>query len=108
MKSVKLIPISILCLFLTSCAKFKDGTSVWQGGLWVLPWLTALASLFFLWKAWKASKSGSWYWGKDERGVDKMIQSKENVPIYKTGWFVFSVCFFFATVAIIWMVNSDK
>lgn len=92
-----------MVLLLASCSKHSDGTSVWAGGLWILPIVTLGGMLFFLYKSIMASKSNS---TTDVGG--RVIDNTGNVSFYKTGWFVFVVGLFIATVAIIWMVNSDR
>lgn len=95
--------LTIACFTLTSCGKFSDGTSVWQGGLFIIPLLTFVGSVIFFYQAWRSSKSNSKqssYTGtKDNTG---------NVSIFSMGRFWFGVGLLIATIAIIIMVNSDK
>lgn len=95
-------------LLLASCGKFSDGTSIWQGGLWAIPTITTIGTIVFLFLAYKASQSGSKIQTKDERGVAVTKYSDENVPIYKTGYFIFFIGFLIATIAIIITVNAEK
>ena len=104
-KSIVAFLIATL-FFLTGCSQFADGGgSIWQGGLWILPTLTAIGAGIFGYQAYKGSKSGSKI--IDASGA---ITDKEggNVPIYKFGQFWFSVGLTVATIIIILMVNSDK
>jgi hypothetical protein len=92
-------------LVLTGCTKFHDGGgSVWQGGTWILPTITILATIFFGYKTYKASTSGS---NIIESGA---ITDKEggNVPFYETGWFYFAVGSLIASVFIIANVISNR
>lgn len=107
-KVIYFLLVMMISLIAQSCGKFSDGTSVWQAGLWIIPTITGLASLFFLFLAYRDSKSGSWYWGKNSRGVDVKIESKENVPIYKTAFFAFFAILLLVTIGIIIWVNADK
>lgn len=95
--------LAFTVLLLVSCSKHSDGTSVWAGGLFILPILTLAGAAFFYWKAYKASKSNS----TTQHGTT-IEDNTGNVPIHKTGWFIFSMGLLIATIAIIWMVNSDK
>ena len=95
----------IACLFLASCGKFADGTSVWGGGLWILPWITFIGTVIFGYMAYKSSKSGSTVVDKQ---TGRRIESNKNVPIYKTWPFLFAAILFAATIVIILMVNGDR
>jgi len=98
----KLFAFIILSISLMSCGKFPDGTSVWQGGLWLVAVLPFLGSLYFFYTAYKSSKSGS--------NINPLMGGGEggNVPIYKHGRFWFGVGFVVASIIIIIMVNGDK
>lgn len=98
----------LLPFFLVSCGKFRDGSSIWQGGLWLIPAVTFLAGCVFMYFGYRASKSGSIYYKKDAQGVNREFSSDENTPIYKTGQFVFAVIFWLATVGIIIWQNLEK
>lgn len=97
----------LLPLFLMSCGKFSDGTSIWAGGLWILPTLTFIGGLIFLYFGIRASKSGSEQY-QNVNGVDKLVSSDKNIPLHKTGQFVFAVIFFLATIGIIIWQNLEK
>ena len=97
-----LILVFFASLLLTSCGHYRDGSSVWQAGMWIAPLLTFIGFAYFLTTAWKSSRSGSNInikYGGGESG---------NVPIWKLGRFYFAVIFFLATIAIIWAVNAEK
>lgn len=95
----------LLSILLFSCGKFSDGGgSVWQQGLWVVPWLTGLGGTWFMYLAYKASKSNSTTQTKDGRIID----NTGNVPIYKLGKFYFACALYLATIIIVIMVNADK
>lgn len=103
MKSI--ILFAICSIFLMSCGHYTDGTSVWAGGLWIIPLVTIIGSAIFFYKAYRSSKSGS-----NKILPNGGISNEEggNVPIYQLGFFWFSVILAVATGIIIWMVNSDK
>lgn len=97
----KSILIFLLALILISvgCTNFSDvpGKSVWSEGLWMIPWITALGSLWFFYSAYK-------------QGKEKAIQfgQTENVPAYQFGQFYFGVGLFLTTIIIIWMTINNK
>ena len=76
--------------------------SIWAGGLWIIPLLTSLGCLWFLYLAYRSSKSGS--------TINPTLGGGEggNVPIYQTGQFVFACILFVATIGIIIWVNIEK
>jgi len=88
---------------LASCSTFADGTSVWGGGLFIIPWLTGLGSLFFFYKAYAASQSNSTTTTKDGR-----VDNTGNVPIYQIGWFWFGVVLAVVTIAVVIGVNGSR
>ena len=92
-----------VAILMQSCGKFSDGTSVWQGGLWLLPTVTLTASLFFLGLAYFASRSGSWWWQNH-----RIKESKENIPIIKVPFFIFFIVLLIATIVIAIVVNSER
>lgn len=100
----KVILFSLVSILLMSCGHYADGTSVWSGGLFIIPWLTGIGSAIFFVIAFLKSKSGS----EQQLPGGGYIQSKENVPIYKIGQFYFACALLVATVVIILMVNGDK
>lgn len=91
-------------VLLTSCGHYADGTSVWAGGLFLIPSITLAGALIFGYQAYVASRSNSTTQDKD-RGI---IDNTGDVPIYKLGKFYFAVALFVATIVIIIMVNADK
>lgn len=99
------ISLLLTSLFLTSCGHFADGSSVWQGGLFIVPLLTFLGAVWFGYKAYKAHNSGSWIIGPDGETTNK---DGGNVPYTKIGWTWFSAALLVATIVIVIMVNSDK
>jgi hypothetical protein len=106
---MKFLSIILMCLTLASCSSYPDGTSVWGGGLFILPILTALGSGLCFWKAYKSSTSNSRT--EEETGLGKpqiIHDNTGNVPIYTLGWFWFGVILAVATIVIIIAVNSDK
>lgn len=95
----------IAAFLLTGCGKFSDGTSIWQGGLWIIPTVTQLAALWFLYVALRAQKSGS-YKINEAGFVTKEDGGK--MPIYQIGQFWFFVGFQLATIGIIIWQNLEK
>ena len=93
-----------MAILLTGCAQFSDGSSVWQEGLWIIPTVTGLGALLFFYFAYRASRSNS---TQQIPGRGK-VDNTGNVPIYKTGFFVFSMILVLATIVIIFAVSGDK
>ena len=94
---------------MAGCGKFADGTSVWAAGLWVLPCITALATLFFANKVYVSWREG----GKkgyftDAKGKVSWTEDNERFPIYEASYFYFTVFCFLSTIAIIVWVNFEK
>lgn len=90
---------------LSSCGKHRDGTSVWAGGLWIIPVLTTIGAFIFFVNAFRASQSGS---TKYNQSTGKTESSSENVPIYKSGFFWFGLACAVATIVIAFVVNAEK
>lgn len=109
MKNLKLILLVFITSFLfTGCAKFHDGGSVWSGGLFIIPWVTGLASLFFgylTYKEWKKGGTGGYV---NKNGVPVWTEDEEKFAIYKASFFWFSVILAAATIGIIIGVNGSK
>lgn len=103
MKKLKTI-IGIMALFLVGCSKYPDGTSVYQGGLWIVPALTLAGAALFGYQAYKGSISGS----KIIENGSVTPKEGGNVPIWKFGQFWFSVALAVATIIILFMINGDK
>lgn len=83
MKSMKSIVVIMLlgglCLLESCGGKFKDGTSVWAEGLWLVPTVFYLLGASLVIRAYIGSKSGSW----QQDRVKGIQYSDKNVPIYK-------------------------
>lgn len=103
MKKINAILMLFVSVLLISCGKFADGTSVWAGGVWILPVGLFCASVYFLFIAYTKSKSGS-----EQQTKTGYSYSDENVPIYKIGQFYFAVAFFVAAIVVIILQNSEK
>lgn len=95
----------ILCLFLFSCGHYADGTSVWSGGLFIIPIITSIGSAIFFYQAYKSYKSNSTITNPIGGAV---TDNTGNVPIYKLGKFWFGVALALATIVVVIMVNGDK
>lgn len=78
-----------------------------SGGLWIIPLGLLLACLWTLYRANKASKSGSIVGGSYS---DPIIRDGGgNLPIYKTAQFKFAVILFIAfIVTVIWIASDYK
>lgn len=103
MKFLSVLMIVIASILLTGCAQFSDGSSVWQDFMWVIPTMTGIGAVIFGVLAYKSSKSNSKWNPNLGRTGDA-----GNVPIYKLGYFVFSMILVVATIIIIFMVTGDK
>jgi hypothetical protein len=99
--NMKSVIVLVLCSVFASCGHYNDGTSVWAKQLWLAPLFPFLLGCYFIYTAWKSSKSGS--------KINPMYGGGEggNVPIYKLPRFWFAVVLFVATLVIIWAVNAD-
>lgn len=104
MKIIKLFLFAVICLAVAGCGKFRDGSSVWQDGLWILPWLTTLACLFFGYKTYIDWQSG---WQQDPADGTH-TEGKEKLPLYKIPYLYFTLILLVATIVIIWRVNAGK
>ncbi len=102
---MKLLLFALTAMFLTSCGKFSDGTSVWAEGLWVIPLITFLATVFFGYKAWAAHNSSSWIIGP---GGERTTRDGGKIPLLKIGWTKWTIGLALATIAIIWYQNTQK
>lgn len=92
-------------LLLTSCAHFSDGSSVWGGGLWIVPILTSLGTTFFGWQTYKVWKSGS---NKIDSAGRVTDDEGGKIPFYKVPQFKFTVSLLIATIAIVLYVISER
>lgn len=95
---------AVLVLFLTSCGHHRDGTSVWAGGLFVLPVILLAFAAFFLLKAYRSSRSGS----KQMRPGVGLVESDENLPIWQIPFFWYGVALIVATAVVALAVNLEK
>ena len=74
---------------------------------WVLLFACYGASLIWLFFAWRASKSGSIVTTFDSLGLRKETPSDENVPIYKTGFFIMFLLHIVLGSVIFWATWAD-
>jgi len=104
MKKFKDVIIFALCaIVLMSCGKFQGtNQSIWSEGMWIIPLVLFLFGSFFMWKAYKASKSGS--------NINIKLGGGEGgkVPMWKTGWFVLSAIFYAGMLGVIIWQNIEK
>ena len=109
MKTLQFLAFALVVFTLASCGKFHDdGTSVWQGMLWVIPAITLIGSAIFFYKSYQSYKSGTVVQKSREEGGGFRYDKDIKTPIYKMGFFWFGIALFVATVIIIIMVNADK
>lgn len=97
----KLLAFIPVLLFMTSCAKFSDGTSTWSAGAWLLAVPFAILTVMFMVFAFKAADSGSKInpiYGGGEGG---------NIPWYKTGWPVMAGISLLIEIAIVIAKNLE-
>lgn len=78
--------------------------SAFAGGLWIIPLLTITGAIFFGYKGYRASRSGSTVQNRDGSTTESTV----NVPFYKTGYGVFCIILVLATIAIIIIMNNEK
>lgn len=76
---------------------------IFGGGLWVIPLLTLIGFVIFLRLALKASHSGS-----TQQTPGGIVESDQNVSIWKTGWIWFAIACALATIAIVCLMISDR
>lgn len=107
-KLIQFLLVVLVSLLAMSCGKFADGTSVWQGGLWIIPVVLFLASIYSFYRAIAQWQSGSSYWGKDSKGVAKRIESKEKVSFLSIGATWFGIIFLIGLIGCVILVNADK
>lgn len=77
--------------------------SMFAGGLWIIPLITFLGALWSFYRGYRSSKSNS-----TTQTPSGTIDNTGNVPIYKTGGFLFGVILIIATVGILLLMNSEK
>lgn len=105
MKKFLFALLSVLTLgLLTGCGKFSDGTSVWQGGLWLVAALPAAGALIFGFLGFKDWKSGT----QQTLPNGQIVYSDKKLPFYKVPYFIYSAALIVATIAIVLLVNADK
>lgn len=94
---------------LASCGKFSDGSSVWQE-VWIIPVVLFLGAAYSFYRAGKAYKSGSWYWGNDPKvqGGKIRIESDDPPKLTTIGAFWFGVICTAAFIAVIIIQNAEK
>ena len=74
------------------------------GGLWIIPLGLFLASVWSFYRGYTQWKSGSKWWGKDERGVAKQFTSDEKVAYFSVGATIFGIGLLLAAIgSFIWM-----
>lgn len=104
MKLFKLIAVLMSCFAMQGCGKYADGTSVWAGGLIIIPVVMIVGAIIFFVQAYKASKSGA-----TKQTLEGGTQSVPgNVSIFKVPRFWFAVALVVAAVIVAIMVNADK
>lgn len=90
-------------ILLSSCGHFPDGTSVWAGGLGIIPFVLGLGSAWFFSVAYRKSKSGS-----RQQLPNGTVESDEDVKIYKIGEFWYGVALAAALTVVVIAVNLSK
>lgn len=78
---MKVVLFILTCLFLMSCGQHRDGTSVWAGGLFLIPVLEIGGIIVF----------GLTYYKRKS-----------------VGYLWFAIGCFLALLATIWLVNAEK
>lgn len=98
------ILFALSLIYMTSGCVTLRGTneSVWGDGLWIVPTLTGFGAAIFGFKSWKDSH-GPFY---KEDGT--LITDSTPVPIYKIGFFYFSISLVIATILIIFNIVNKR
>lgn len=108
-KLLSFLFIVLISMMAMSCGKFSDGTSVWQEGLWTIPWLL-LAGAGVCWyltiKSWRAG--GTQGWVKKNDYQSEYTTDDKKFPIWRASFFWFAVGLTIAAIVVIIMVNADK
>lgn len=78
-----------------------------SGGLWVIPLITLLGSVWFFYIGYRAWKSGSRWWGKKD-GVDVIMESEDRVKWINVGQNWFGIILFAATLGILLWMYLEK
>lgn len=81
----------------------KKEPGLFGAGLWIVPTITFIASIFFGVKAWISHTSGSTV--QTPTGI---VESTQNVPLHEIGFFWFFVVLLAATIGIILWIRSEK
>lgn len=102
MKTIKFLLAFLFIITLASCGKHSDGTSVWAGMLWILPFITTAATFYFGYKLLKSYQSGSFIITKTGERIDS------DKKIIDKGWLFFTAFCLVLTIVIIILVNADK
>ena len=97
-----------LCLlFLGSCAKHADGTSVWAGGLWLVPALFSIGVLIFGYKTIKGYQSGSEVMDNNKQSATYGQYVSDGKKMIPTGYLVFTIgCLIGLIGSIIWVISE--
>lgn len=75
-----------------------------SGGVWILPVLVYGASAHLFMMAYKASKSGSLTGGGNGK---PLVESDQNVPIYRTWPFAWASVLFVVATIMLFMIATD-
>jgi hypothetical protein len=108
-KAIYFLTVALVSMLAMSCGKFSDGTSVWQGGLWIIPWVIGAGAgicWFLTIKSWLAGGTQGWV-KKDEYRSEYTTDDKK-FPIWEASFFWFSVALTVADIIVIILVNGDK
>jgi hypothetical protein len=102
-----MILFALCCMFMLSgCANFYGSTqSIWSEGLWILPVISSLAALWFLYVSYKASRSGSTGYDYQKHAT---TNDNVNIPIYKVAQFKYFLILTLATIGIIIWVYAER
>jgi hypothetical protein len=108
MKQLFAFLVSIIWLGLLSCAHFANdpSTSVWAGGLWILPLLIAIGFFVFAYKAYKAYTGGTVEGGGSLKGPTRDVNGKP--PMKNNGALWFAVILFVAFWVVVYVVNHGR
>lgn len=98
------ILLFLTCLFLTSCGRYSDGTSVWAGLAWLLLVVTFVPAAWFFSVAYRKSKSGS----ESNNREEGYQASEKNVKITSIGQFWYGVALTAVGIIIIIVQNASK
>jgi len=95
----------LLPFVLFSCVNFHGTTtSIWSGGMWIVPVLIGAGTVIFSILAYKQSKGGTFEY-KQKGFAWELVESDEKIPIYKTPFFYFAIGTILLNAAvIIWQV----